>query len=191
MSTTARYLFSLAALVAGLASTRPAAACSCMEQGFDAARAGAVAIFEARVASIEVVDGTRHVHVDVVQTWLAAEHEHVEIVTADNEAACGYSFEVGRSYLVYASSVEGEAYRVSLCSRTRRMEDADDDRALLGSGVVPVDIVDAPEEEATTRPPPTRAGCASCGVTRAGGAEAALTMLVGIALVALRRRDRS
>src|SRR5512143_3669466 len=117
----ARYLFSLFLVVLwAVSSPTPAAACSCAEMPFEAARAGAAAIFEARVASIDDgPDGTRHVHLDVVQTWLAAEHEHVEVVTASTEAACGFTFAVGSSYLVYASGVEGDAYRVSLCSRTR------------------------------------------------------------------------
>ncbi len=167
-----------------------ALACSCVEQPFETARANAAAIFEARVAAIEDVDGTRHVHFDVVQTWLAAEHEHVEVVTATTEAACGYSFVVGQSYLVYASSVEDQAYRVSLCSRTRLMQDADDDRALLGSGVVPVDIEDGPEETPTVRTPPTRGGCASCSVTRESGGEMALFASFVITLVITRRRRK-
>jgi len=161
-----------------------------MEQPFETARSSAAAIFEARVASIEVADGQRHVRFDVVQTWLAAEHEHVEVVTAETEAACGYSFEIGQSYLVYASGVEGEAYRVSLCSRTRPMQDADDDRALLGSGVVPVDIEDGPEATPTVRTPPARGGCASCAVTTASGSARAMLVALGIALAITRRRRR-
>src|SRR6187551_316244 len=100
-----RYLFSLCIAGALFLTPRSAAACSCMEQPFETARSSATAIFEAQVASIEVIDGQRHVHMDVVQTWLAAEHEHVEVVTADTEAACGYGFEIGQSYLVYASAL--------------------------------------------------------------------------------------
>ena len=184
----ARFLFSLCIglAVAGLADR--AAACSCAEQPFEMAHASAAAIFEGRVTSIETVDGTSRVRLDVVQTWRAAEHEHVEVVTAPNEAACGYTFEIGRSYLVYASSAEGDAYRVSLCSRTRRMEDADDDRSLLGSGVVPVDIVDGAETEAATvRTPPTRAGCASCAVGRASSAGTTLVLLALAAMFLARR----
>jgi MYXO-CTERM domain-containing protein len=187
----ARYLFSLSAALLGLlAHAAPARACSCAELPFEMARQSSVAIFEARVASIEDgADGARHVHLDVVQTWLAAEHEHAEVVTASTEAACGFTFVVGQSYLVYASALEGEAYRVSLCSRTRLMADADDDRALLGSGVVPVDIEDAPEDEApAARTPPTRAGCASCSVTRADGGLAAIAALAIALALATRRR---
>jgi MYXO-CTERM domain-containing protein len=177
--------------LAVLSAPRPASACSCMEQPFEVARAGAVAIFEARVASIEEASGQHHVHMDVVQTWLEAGHEHVVVVTSGDEASCGYTFAVGQSYLVYASAVEGDAYRVSLCSRTRLMADADDDRALLGSGVVPVDIVDGPEDEApTVHTPPSRGGCASCAVTQTSGAAEALGLLALLAVVIGRRRAR-
>jgi hypothetical protein len=148
---------------------------------------GSVAIFEARVTAIETVGEANHVHMDVVQTWRAAEHEHVEVVTAPNEAACGFTFAVGHSYLVYASALEGDAYRVSLCSRTRRMEDADDDRGLLGSGVVPVDIEDAPDEAPAARVPPTHAGCASCSASRASS-RGGWIMIAMLAIIVSRRR---
>src|SRR5262249_11011878 len=128
-----------------------------------------------------------HASMDVVQTWRAAEHEHVVVVTAPNEAACGFTFEVGRSYLVYASSVEGEAYRVSLCSRTRRMEDADDDRSLLGAGVVPGSTEAAPADAPAARVPPTRAGCASCSAHRASPRGASIVVAWLVLLVARRR----
>ncbi len=167
-----------------------ASACSCIEMPFETAHDQAAAIFEGRVTSMQEIDGTIHVRFDVTQTWRLAEHEHVEVVTASDGAACGYAFEVNRHYLVYASAVEGDAYRVSLCSRTQPMESADDDRALLGSGVVPVDITDpAPESEpAAQAPPPTHAGCASCSTAPA---RSSLTTLVALALslaTAARRR---
>jgi MYXO-CTERM domain-containing protein len=178
-----------------MAWARPAAACTCAETPFEAQRESAVAIFEARVTAIDVdtEHGASRVQLSVVQTWREAEHEHVTVVTASMESACGFSFEVGRSYLVYASSIEADgAYRVSLCSRTRPMESADDDRALLGSGVVPVDIVDDPDHPTEPRPPSapaTHAGCASCSVADRGGER--LTLL-GLALAALAivRRSR-
>jgi MYXO-CTERM domain-containing protein len=170
-----------------------ARACSCLEQPFETAHESAVAIFEGRAASIAPADdGRLLVTFDVVQTWRAANHEHVEVLTASNGAACGYTFEVGTSYLVYAASAEGERYVVSLCSRTARMADADGDRALLGSGVVPVDIVDDPESESPApRPPPTRAGCASCSVGARGSSGPTALALIGLAIAVLARRSRS
>jgi MYXO-CTERM domain-containing protein len=171
----------------------PARACSCLEQPFETARAGAAAIFEGRAASVTPgEDGRLVVTFDVVQTWRAAGHEHVEVVTAGNSAACGYPFEIGTSYLVYASEAEGDRYVVSLCSRTAPMAASDGDRALLGSGVVPVDIVDDPEaDEPTQRPPPTRAGCASCSVGRRGREGVGAVALVGLAIALFKRRSRS
>ena len=182
----------VAAALAWLAPV-PAQACSCMEQPFDDARAGAAAIFEGRAASVTTAaDGRLVVTFDVVQTWRAAEHEHVEVVTAPDSAMCGYSFVVGTSYLVYASEIEGERYVVSLCSRTAPMADADGDRALLGSGVGPVDVVDDPEADPpTSRPPPTRAGCASCSALRHGGEASGALAMLALAIALISRRSRS
>jgi MYXO-CTERM domain-containing protein len=186
-------LAAVSLLVVSWMTPLPARACSCLEQPFEMAHAGAAAIFEGRVASVTTQeDGRLLVAFDVVQTWREAGHEHVEVVTASNEVACGYPFEIGTSYLVYAGQTEGERYVVSLCSRTRRMADADDDRALLGSGVVPVDIVDDPEsDEPTPRTPPTHAGCASCSVARTGGEGHAALGLAMLAIAYLTRRFRS
>ncbi len=181
------------ALFASWTSPAIAEACSCLEQPFETAHEGATAIFEGRAASItETEDGRVIVTFDVVQTWREAGHEHVEVITANDEAACGYPFAVGTSYLVYASGTEGERYLVSLCSRTARMADADGDRALLGSGVVPVDVVDDPEAaDPVRRPPPTRAGCASCGVLRTGHEAGALVAWIALAIALFARRSRS
>ncbi|MFO0683911.1 MAG: MYXO-CTERM sorting domain-containing protein [Sandaracinus sp.] len=167
-----------------------ASACSCLEMPFETAHDQAAAIFEGRVTAMQEIDGAIHVHFAVTQTWRLAEHEHVEVVTASDGAACGYAFEVNRHYLVYASGIEGDAYRVSLCSRTQPMESADDDRALLGSGVVPVDITDPdPESEpAASTPPPTHAGCASCSTAPARSSLATLAGLALVLAISARRR---
>jgi hypothetical protein len=146
-----------------------AAACTCLERPFEELAADADAIFEARVARIEP-DGTfQRVHLDVVQTWRGANREHIEVRTPTLSSACGVSFELERSYLVLASEVEG-ALTVSLCGGTRLMDMANDERLSLGSGVIPVDIVDdSTSESERARTPQTLAprggGCAGCAVT--------------------------
>ena len=183
-------LASALALLLALAPAR-ASACSCMAQTVDEAIAASAAIFEGRVAAIERRDDGLHVRFDVVQTWRAANAEHVEVLTAADSAACGFPFEVGRSYLVYAHETDG-ALRAGLCSRTRVMEEAGDDRAALGSGAIPVDVTDDPEREPRPRQElaPRGGGCAGCavGAGNSGGALALATLLT-IAL-ATRRRIR-
>lgn len=180
----------LVALLLPLAPAR-ASACSCMAQTVEDAIAASAAIFEGRVASIERRDDGLHVRFDVVQTWRAANAEHVEVITPADSAACGFPFEVGRSYLVYARDAEG-ALHAGLCSRTRAMEEAGDDRAVLGSGTIPVDVTDDPEREPRPRQElgPRGGGCAGCTVSAGNSSAAAvLAMLLTLGL-AMRRRIR-
>ncbi len=153
------------ALAAGTWEPSVAEACSCAPLSFEDQRAEAAAIFEGRVEQIvSDEDGTLSVAFHVTQAWRGVAQERIEVSTASSGAACGFTFEVGQHYLVYATSPES-TLRVSLCSRTARMDDASEDRQLLGSGTIPVDVADEGEASPTRREPPaTRAGCASCTV---------------------------
>lgn len=164
-----------------LAAAR-AAACSCVEVGLEESIASAPVIFEGVVDSVEIDEAAdaRVVRFAVTQAWRGVSSERVEVRTHARESACGYPFEIGRAYLVYASRVGGEPIQVSLCSRTRLMDDAGEDRLALGSGVVPVDVVD--EEVEPVRPArtaPSRAGCASC-VVGASARDAAMAPVLGL-----------
>ena len=180
-------ILALSALLSVLLLAPPtASACSCLALSFEEQRERASAIFEGRV-DVDRVEGSERVLVlRVTQAWRGIEHETVEVRTPTQSAACGFSFEVGQHYLVYASG-EGGALQVSLCSRTARMDDASEDRQLLGSGTIPVDVVDDPEPPAPREPPATRAGCASCAV---GGSPRPLA-LPGMGLIALAALGRT
>ncbi|MBT8469118.1 MAG: hypothetical protein KJN97_10245, partial [Deltaproteobacteria bacterium] len=52
--------------------------------------------------------------------------------TAGSSAACGYTFVKGETYLVYADRDEADPMRVSLCSRTALVADAEEDLDFLG-----------------------------------------------------------
>jgi len=169
-----------AALAVWLLTPRTARACSCMALSFEEQRERAAAIFEGRVDLDRLEGGERILTLRVTQAWRGVEHETVEIRTPTQSAACGFGFEVGQHYLVYATSENG-ALHVSLCSRTARMDDASEDRQLLGSGTIPVEVVDDPEPPAPREPPATRAGCASC----AAGSSADVWTPLGITLAIL------
>jgi hypothetical protein len=174
-----------------LFAPRDAAACSCVRPTFEDARSSSAAIFEGRVDEISPVEGTDEVRVrfHVTQAWRGVEHEGVEIQTASNGAACGFPFEAGQHYLVYAGQRE-QTLMVSLCSRTARMDDANDDRQLLGSGTIPVDVEDESDEPTPREPPATRAGCASCGVAGATAPSALLLASLATLLALVARRTR-
>lgn len=122
----------------------PAAArCSCVPPGPPRqALAQAGAVFAGRVVSVTEPreapgDPDRpYVEVRIVpeRRWKGAAGDTVTVLTPPNSAVCGYAFETGREYLVYAEG--GEGLRVFLCSRTAALADAGEDLAALGAPAV-------------------------------------------------------
>lgn len=162
---------SLSLLVGVVASTvpAPARACSCAHDApvrLPAHRAFARsdAVFEGRVVDVEYgPEGDRRATLDVVQQWKGVDHERV-VVTTSERMRCGIPFAVGTSWLVYARRI-GDELTTGSCWRTRPVEEAQEDLAALGAGVVPVDITDADEvEEPAPARAPAHGGCASCAV---------------------------
>lgn len=198
-----------AAALAAFAAITPqtARACSCMTQAPREAIEQAAAVFEGYVESIETAEAAEGVPIEhrvrlrVVRTWKDAATEALVVTTAGDSAACGYPFEQGRSYLVYAFAQDG-GLAVSLCGRTQPIERADEDLELLGMGATPVAPQgDTPlppqaraESDDETREPPARGGCAGCSSVGGDGARAPLApvlLLGSLALLTSRRRSRS
>ena len=72
--------------------------------------------------------------------WKGGEQTEITVSTAKSGAACGYGFEKGKKYLVYAGKEDkGKALHVSLCGRTRTEKEAEKsgDFKELGEGKVP------------------------------------------------------
>ena len=61
--------------------------------------------------------------------------------TRSQGSACGYPFEEGQEYLVYAYGKQD--LKVDACSETKQLSKADEDLALLGNGEKPKDGGDA------------------------------------------------
>ena len=151
-----------------------ARACSCAARTPEQAFESASAVFEGQVTGIERSkagpDGGAPellVTLRVVRAWKGVDHEQVTVLTAGDEAACGYRFQDGKSYLVYAPPGEPHL-RVSLCSRTRPAAEAREEMDAMGVGVVPVRPALSSEEKqlfsSDARPEPRPAGCASCAI---------------------------
>jgi hypothetical protein len=68
--------------------------------------------------------------------WKGPEQAVLIVTTAREGASCGYHFEHGVEYLVYAGG-EMKALRVSKCSRTQPLPYASTDLAELGEGSAP------------------------------------------------------
>lgn len=122
-------------LLLSLLAPATALACSCIMPGTPGAeRDQAAAVFSGRVRSIAEVNDRLIVRIDVDKSWKGISEGEVVVTTATNSAACGYGFEKGRSYLIYAHADAGAGLNVSLCSRTQRLEEADADIVALGAG---------------------------------------------------------
>lgn len=168
-------------LVASLCSAAPALACSCVFPTVEQAKQDAVALFEGLVTSVVDAPASgpdaypeHSVTLRVARSWRGLEQqEQVTLRTAKEGATCGYAFEVGTSYLVYAGGAPGKL-EVNSCGRTRRLSEASEDLAALGAGT-PSKVESKKSGPAKTR----SGGCAS------GKANASAASLIGLGLPAL------
>lgn len=134
----------LSAIIAGWFVSTPAKsfACSCIMSGTPTEElAKSTAVFSARVTDINVP--TRFVSFSsadpvkvtfqVDDVWKGPIQETQVATTARSGASCGYEFEEGKEYIVYAQGDESDL-KVSLCSRTRPLSQASADLEELGPG---------------------------------------------------------
>lgn len=80
----------------------------------------------------------------VFTVWKGAPLEVTEVKTTFEGTACGYNFEVGFEYLVYAHESDGALYTY-LCSRTRPRWKAEEDLQFLGPGRAVLDWKKVPD----------------------------------------------
>lgn len=122
-----------------------ATACSCApEPEPRTALDAADAVFTGRVVGLTLVPrvpeepSTSFIAEDVAVTivvsavWKGEPAERVTLYTAFTCCVCGYPFELGKTYLIYAMQRDGQL-TTSICSRTRLLEKADEDLATLGT----------------------------------------------------------
>jgi hypothetical protein len=131
------------AVVWGAHPIDSAYACSCMAPRPPAeARDEADAVFTGTVTGIlqqpvqENSDQPFLVSFLVSQSWKGANGAELSVLTSGSSASCGYSFNQGGQYIVYATMQDGRLH-TSLCSRTNALDQAAEDLAVLGQGSVP------------------------------------------------------
>ncbi|MGG4496054.1 hypothetical protein [Brevibacillus reuszeri] len=129
----------------------PAHACSCSTPSAQEAIQQSPAIFSGKVTQVketndwcewipfskQPVRGGFDVVLDVQTTWKGMDQTQVLIFTEDLGLSCGFPFEVGREYLVYASYWDRDVLETHICSRTAELINATDDLQVLGSGNPP------------------------------------------------------
>ena len=82
------------------------------------------------VGSMDPVEYT----IAVLEVWKGELADTVAVRTARSSASCGYPFEVGTRYLIYARTrTDTGCLRTNLCTRTRPLKCADEDIAELNS----------------------------------------------------------
>lgn len=119
-----------------------AAACSC---GGDPAPCNAFwqtdAVFTGTVmggTTIKTNEGgfeseSNLVRFDVTQVYRGEPASYAEVITSQQSSACGYHFRRGRAYLVYADRGDDGKLYTSICMRTRKLSEADEDLAYFRS----------------------------------------------------------
>jgi MYXO-CTERM domain-containing protein len=175
-----------------------------------------VAVFEGHVHDVRFLKSDPpyvEAQMRVVRAWKGMNAEQATVLSPpigtdeSAHASCTYAFEPGESYLVYATARgEDGRYAVTMCSRTRAVDEAQDDLMALGMGSAPVSpqkpgapAANDPSAHASANAAEAapisvraeRAGCASCSVgTQRKNENAALPALVVLGLAALRLRKR-
>lgn len=133
-------------------ATNSASACKCSqatpEQSFERSRA----VFSGRVVDVvepspaerrsprsdeapNFLSGVK-VTFEVSEVWKGNNKQRLVVSTSDSSASCGYSFQEGEEYLVYASGEEAKL-QTGLCSGTKPLSNARADLAVLGEGETP------------------------------------------------------
>jgi hypothetical protein len=140
--------------LAALVHSSPLIACSCvLPEHFDPASStgAAAAVFVGRVVKISPFPAPRareagpfyddrEVVIEVSASWKGPRTLRITVLTGNSGADCGYFFETGKEYLVFADSTDSAVdprwagshlLSVSLCSETSSLDRAKDNvRAL-------------------------------------------------------------
>ena len=114
-------------------------ACTCIEENFIQAYNRASTIFEGKVDEIKInkdVNGLAEIKLSVNEYWKKETKKDIIIYSSQQEATCGYNFEKGKEYIVYAETLNKKLI-VSLCGRTNELENAEDDLYILEDGTKP------------------------------------------------------
>ena len=127
-------------------SANAASACSCLPTTPQQSLKNSREVFAGKV--IDIVDqsdrnpetsdslGGFKVIFEVSKVWKGKLEKQQVVLTSDSSASCGYNFEKGKEYLVYANG-QGTQLQTGLCSGTTLLANAQRDLAVLGRGKTP------------------------------------------------------
>lgn len=134
-----KYLYISLALAAFLfIAPERSFACSCMvtdaplKQQVENAYTEAAAVFTGEVISvIDSADDSHSVTVrfKVAKSWKGGSAKEITVTTGKDSAMCGFNFEVGKTYLVYAHG-KADELSTTICSRTAEFTKSGDAKYL-------------------------------------------------------------
>lgn len=142
------YFYALSALVIMIPANTEAFACSCRpveEKSIAAhvrdAKKESAAVFAGKV--LEIIESDElfntQVKIKVINVWKGSRSKEITIFTGRDDGMCRYDFEVGKTYLVYATkaimSKSSGNLETTMCSRTQVYSSAKHDLRILGKGV--------------------------------------------------------
>lgn len=144
MKKIAFYLFGIFAFT--LFTIVDASACSCLAQGEEPvaqqvgrAKKDARAVFSGKV--LEVIRKPESSSVIVKfradKSWKGSVSRRISLSTGADSALCGFNFEVGKSYLIYAQGANAKDLQTNICTRTAALTSAKADLKALGKGAAP------------------------------------------------------
>ena len=170
-------------------------ACKCLVPGTPSEEVEKfVAVFAGRVVSIEhsfdpnaatVGPGDRTtIGLEVSTVWKGDVDRDMHVTTPPTGGSCGFAFEEGREYILYAhdSPYDDGGYSVSICSRTALLSEAQADLDALGEGSPPMGGT------AVTEPERTQGSSESTTWVIMLGAVAAALLFAALSVVAWVRR---
>jgi len=124
-----------AAIATFFISPQETRACSCLPPPPPAkAFAEADAVFMGKVVSFEFAFDDfplRLAKFSVTKIWKGERSAVSEILTANNSAACGYEFQIGENYVIYAYNAGDGKLHTNICTRTQPARLATDDLKYL------------------------------------------------------------
>lgn len=135
-SKAAIFLVIVFGIAPAILDTPRAFACSCLELAPPSkAYEESDAVFAGTVENIVHETGVYRVHFAVERAWKGVTETPQLVTTPDNGGLCGYHFQEGIQYLVYAHGKD--SISTGICTRTQAVADAYEDFAYLGSGYEP------------------------------------------------------
>ena len=117
-------------------------ACSCAPASIHGVLSRSEAVFSGEVVEIEEgpplpeYGSSFRVTLRASEVWKGPRRDTLEVNTPRQGAACGYHFEEGREYLVFADEWK-QGLEVNACGGTQRLTEAQADLEVLGAGKEP------------------------------------------------------